>query len=170
MNNNIAEKLQIIYNGVNTEGDLINQITMALENKAGNNNELKLQEKTVTSSFFTQTITADDSYDGLSKVIINGMPISILDSDIIIRSTAPGTVISTVVTLNGLTTFQQDLTYAPGPQRYQLLPDGLIIDTPVIILTSGTITITIPDGYTTTLIASGTDYKIYKFNISESDY
>ena len=79
---------------------------MALENKAGNNSELKLQEKTVTSSFFTQTITADNLYDGLSKVIINGMPISILDSDIIIRSTAPGTVIKTVVTLNGLTTFQ----------------------------------------------------------------
>ena len=170
MNNNIAEKLQIIQSGVNTEGDLINQISMALENKAGNNNELKLQEKTVTSSFFTQTITADNSYDGLSKVIINGMPISILDSDIIIRSTAPGTVIKTVVTLNGLTTFQQDLTYTPGPQLYQLLPDGLIVDTPIIILTSGTITIAAPDGYTTTLIASGTDYKIYKFNISESDY
>lgn len=36
---NIAEKLQIIQDGINTEGDLINQIAAALEGKSGNGEE-----------------------------------------------------------------------------------------------------------------------------------
>lgn len=35
---NIAEKLQIIQNGINTEGDLISQIAAALEGKSGSGN------------------------------------------------------------------------------------------------------------------------------------
>lgn len=47
---NIAEKLQIIQDGINTEGDLISQIAIALEGKSGNveNGQENLETCTVT--------------------------------------------------------------------------------------------------------------------------
>lgn len=39
----IAEKLQIIQDGINTEGDLINQIITALEGKSGNNGDISVE-------------------------------------------------------------------------------------------------------------------------------
>ena len=45
----IAEKLQVIQDGINTEGNLINQIAAALEDKSSNNN--------VSSSLSSSTLT-----------------------------------------------------------------------------------------------------------------
>ena len=58
----IAEKLQIIQDGINTEGNLINQIAAALEDKSSNNN--------VSSSLSSSTLTITiDNY--ISELIIS---------------------------------------------------------------------------------------------------
>lgn len=48
----ITEKLQIIQDGINTEGDLISQIAAALEDKSSNNNV----SSSLSSSILTITI------------------------------------------------------------------------------------------------------------------
>lgn len=58
----IAEKLQIIQDGINTEGELIGQIITALEGKGGNNNV----SSSLSSS--TLTITIDNN---ISELIIS---------------------------------------------------------------------------------------------------
>jgi hypothetical protein len=76
---------------VSTETDLIAQITIALEGKAGGKTDPVLQDKTVIPTANTQTITADSGYDGLSSVVINGIPdtFSELNFEIIGGTTEP---------------------------------------------------------------------------------
>lgn len=52
----IAEKLQIIQDGINTEGDLINQIITALEGKGGNNGDISIET-------CTGLLTMGDQFD-----------------------------------------------------------------------------------------------------------
>lgn len=76
---------------VNTETDLIAQITIALEGKAGGKTDPVLQDKTVIPTANTQTITADSGYDGLGSVTINGIPdtFSELNFEVIGGTTEP---------------------------------------------------------------------------------
>ena len=57
---------------VDSQANIIAQIASALEGKAGGSSEPVLQDKTVTPTTSTQTITADRGYDGLDTVTING--------------------------------------------------------------------------------------------------
>lgn len=61
------------------QGDLIAQIQSMVDNlpEAGSGGTPTLQDKTVTPTTSTQTITADDGYDGLSEVTVNAMPAAI---------------------------------------------------------------------------------------------
>jgi hypothetical protein len=49
----------------------IDDIKLALQNKSTGGGEVVLQEKTVTPTKSSQTITPDENYDGLSKVTVN---------------------------------------------------------------------------------------------------
>lgn len=64
-----------IDNELSTQDDLIAQIQAMVDGlpEAGSGNPV-LQEKTVTPSTSSQTVTADSNYDGLSKVTVNAMP------------------------------------------------------------------------------------------------
>lgn len=62
-----------IDNELTTQDNLIEQIQSALENKASAS-EPVLQEKTVTPTKSSQSVTPDSNYDGLSKVTVNAIP------------------------------------------------------------------------------------------------
>lgn len=69
-----------IDNELTAQDNLITQIQSALQNKAAGS-EPMLQEKTVTPTKSSQSVTPDSQYDGLSKVTVNAIP-----SDYIIPS------------------------------------------------------------------------------------
>lgn len=99
----VQSQIDRITNEVGTQADLIAQISEALESKGGvsatmgaetlkgNTGSLNavleqvnslsasdpvLQEKTVSPTTSKQTVTPDNSYDGLSKVTVNAMPVA----------------------------------------------------------------------------------------------
>lgn len=61
-----------IDNEVATQTDLIAQIQAVVDGLPEAKNDPVYQEKTVTPSKSTQTVTADSGYDGLSSVTVNG--------------------------------------------------------------------------------------------------
>jgi hypothetical protein len=67
---------------LSTQEDTIDDIVLALQNKAaGSGEEIVLQEKSVTPTTSQQNVIADSGYNGLSKVVV-GAVTSAIDSDI----------------------------------------------------------------------------------------
>jgi hypothetical protein len=244
-----------IDNELSTQDDLISQIQAAVDSlpEAGGG-ELTLQNKTVTPTTSSQTITADSGYDGLDTVTVNAIPSTYVkpsatkgattytpntsnqtiasgtycsgtqtikgDSNLIAsniksgvsifgvlgsysgsssgggetpggntpesgdggstpesstvqhvgatgfaESTAEGSVIFVGDTPSGVITSMANLTYFSYTKKYRFtLPNVLIANTPIIVLTSGTITMpSSANGYTATLITSGSGYAVYKY-------
>lgn len=68
----MASNIEAANDEITSQSDLIGQIITALEDKAAATPAL--QEKTVTPTTSTQTVSPDNNYDGLSKVTVNAMP------------------------------------------------------------------------------------------------
>lgn len=71
----IASNLDNANTEIEEQDSLITEIFNALEGKASDS-ETILQEKTVSPTTSSQTVTADNGYDGLSKVTVEAMPTS----------------------------------------------------------------------------------------------
>ena len=77
----IITDLTEVNNDINSQADLIAQISTALEGKgvgSGAPVEPVLQDKTIIPTEDDQIITADEGYDGLNKVTIEAIPDSYL--------------------------------------------------------------------------------------------
>lgn len=227
---NVVNGVFTIDEELTTQDNLIAQIQTALEGKAAGL-EPTLQEKTVSPTTSSQTVTPDSGYDGLSKVTVNAIPSTYVeptatkaattytpttsdqmiasgtycsgtqtikgDSNLVadniksgvsifgvagsyegsgsssslptissgfVESTATGSVIYTINLNGSISTTQADLVYLSFAKKYRHpLGEGLLANTPIIVLTSGTITMPTATGYTATLIASGTGYAVYKY-------
>lgn len=85
-----------------------------------------------------------------------------------VASTAEGSVIySRIQDTDNMTIAlnQQTLVYQQGPNKYRTTINEYIpLNTPVIILTTGTVTMPSLGGYSPTLVTSGTGYYIYKYS------
>lgn len=81
-----------------------------------------------------------------------------------VNSTAEGSVIYTYEFNGAPTTIMSSLVYMAGPNKYRHpFDERLIANTPIIVLTSGTITMPTTEGYICNQIASGTGYAVYKY-------
>ena len=81
-----------------------------------------------------------------------------------VQSTAEGSVIYAYDSSSGIQTGVNDLTYLSQAKRYRhALAQTLIANTPIVVLTTGTITMPSASGYTPTLITSGSGYAVYKY-------
>lgn len=71
----LTSELNTYETYLGTQETTIDDILSALQGKAsgGGSVEVTLQEKTVSSSTTTQTVTPDSGYDGLSKVTVNAI-------------------------------------------------------------------------------------------------
>ena len=69
----MASNLSDANDEVSSQADLIAEIVSALESKVAGS-EPELQEKTITPTTSSQSVTPDTGYDGLSKVTVNAMP------------------------------------------------------------------------------------------------
>lgn len=98
------------------------------------------------------------------------LPLQIVNQSGIVSSTAAGNVIYSVATLSGgIDIREATLVYQSPPGRYRhALDEGLLLNTPIIVLTSGTITMPSLSEYSLRTIVSGSGYKIYKY-VMESD-
>ena len=139
----MASNLNTANGNVSTEADLIAQITTALEGKAGGDVEPELQSKTVTPSTNSQTVIADNGYDGLSEVIVNAMPtatqatpsISVNSSGLITASATQTAGYVSAGTKSGtkqLTT-QAAQTITPGTSNKFITPGKYIIGNQTIL-------------------------------------
>lgn len=82
-----------------------------------------------------------------------------------VNSTAAGSVIYVINTLDGITTASTTLNYFSMTKKYRCALDtSLLANTPIIVLTTGTITMPAAYGYTLETIASGTGYGVYKYS------
>ena len=138
-----------------TQDDLIAQIQTALQNKASAS-EPVLQEKTVSPSTSSQTVTPDSDYDGLSKVTVNAMPtatqatptISVSTSGEITASAtqSAGYVASGTKSATQQLTTQSGVTIIPSKNTQIAVAQGRY--------TTGNVTVApIPDSY---IMPSGT--------------
>lgn len=99
---------------------------------------LVLQEKTVTPNESTQTVSADDGYDGLSMVVVN--PIS----STYVGSAVPTKGITTITPSTSSQTVVSAGTYVTGDITVSAMPVGALktptIDTSTGIVTAGVTT------------------------------
>lgn len=88
---------------------------------------------------------------------------------VMVNSTAEGSVIyASYLSTTGVTIEQNTLTYFAATRKYRAIISDVVLHTPVVVLTSGTITMSEPSGYAATLVTSGTGYLIYEFSRNES--
>ena len=82
-----------------------------------------------------------------------------------VNSTAAGSVIYTINIPNGsISSTKVDLTYFSTTKKYRhAFDESLVANTPIIVLTSGTITMPSASGYILETLASGTDYSVYTY-------
>ena len=122
----------------------------------------------------TINIATNGTYDvtNYASAIVNvtgsgsGTSIETVGSSPLLQSTAEGSVIYAYNGPSGITTYSASLNYLTQTKKYRaFLDSATLLNTPIVVLTSGTVTFSV-SGYTTTQIASGTGYIVYKIEVA----
>lgn len=85
-----------------------------------------------------------------------------------VSSTAEGTIVYTCIQSDGISTYEGTLSYFAQTKKYRYpMDEALLANTPIIVLSSGNISMPTATGYSLRLIASGTGYSVFTYTVSD---